>query len=76
MNVSRRKRLERLEALMSEARGLLEEVASEEREATEALPDGIRDSDRGQRMEEIAEILEAAVDTIEELETQFADCRE
>ena len=36
-------------ALVSEARGQLEEIAGEEREAVDNLPDGLRESERGER---------------------------
>ena len=47
-------------ALVSEARGQLEEIAGEEREAVDNLPDGLRESERGERMEEIADSLGGA----------------
>ncbi|MFR8276036.1 MAG: hypothetical protein ACLU98_06755 [Desulfovibrio fairfieldensis] len=61
MNKERRKRLDEVMALVSEARGQLEEIAGEEREAVDNLPDGLRESERGERMEEIADSLEEDV---------------
>ena len=75
MNAIRRKTLERIEGLLSEARGLLEEVAQEERDAYENLPEGIQYSERGERMDEIASALEEAVNDIENIETVMEEAR-
>jgi hypothetical protein len=42
MNAQRRKRLAKVEELLSEAGSLLEEIISEEREALDNMPDSIR----------------------------------
>lgn len=76
MNKERRKRLDEVMALVSEARRQLEEVAGEEREAVDNLPDGLRESERGERMEEIADSLEEAVSSLEELEASLEECKE
>ena len=60
-------------ALVSEARGQLEEIAGEEREAVDNLPDGLRESERGERMEEIADSLVEAVSSLEELENTLGE---
>lgn len=73
MNKERRKRLDEIVALVSEARGALEEIAGEEREAVDNLPDGLRESERGERMEEIADSLEEAVSSLEELENTLGE---
>lgn len=73
MNKDRRKRLDGVMALVSEARGQLEEIAGEEREAVDNLPDGLRESERGERMEEIADSLVEAVSSLEELENTLGE---
>ncbi len=66
MNKQRRKQLadmvEQLELLKSE----LEEVTEQEGEAFENMPESIQESDRGQRMQEVIEILDNAMLSIEE----------
>ena len=66
MNKQRRKQLadmvEQLELLKSE----LEEVTEQEEEAFENMPESIQESDRGQRMQEVIEILDNAMLSIEE----------
>lgn len=57
MNAQRRKRIASVEALLSQARDLLEEIASEEYEAFENLPDSLQDSERGFRMQDIIDAL-------------------
>ncbi len=77
MNDARRKRLlESVLPLISEARCHLEEVGSEETEAVDNLPDGLRESERGQRMQEIAYALDDAVTALESLEDSLRECTE
>lgn len=75
MNAQRRKALGKIEALLCEARGLLDGTAAEEREAYENLPESIQNSERGERAEEIATTLEEAVYEIENIETALAESR-
>lgn len=60
MNAQRRKALSaiasRLEALQDE----LDAIATDEREAVENMPEGLRESERGQAAEESADALENA----------------
>ncbi len=77
MNDARRKRLlESVLPLISEARCHLEDVAIEETEAVDNLPDGLRESERGQRMREIAYALDDAVTALESLEDSLRECTE
>jgi len=66
MNKQRRKQLadiiEQLESLKSE----LEEVKEQEEEAFENMPESLQESDRGQRMQEVIDILYNAFSSIEE----------
>ena len=65
MNKQRRKQLadivEQLESLKSE----LEEVKEQE-EAFENMPESLQESDRGQHMQEVIDILDNAFSSIEE----------
>lgn len=75
MNAQRRKRLIRCEALLSEARGLLEEIASEEREAFENVPESLQESERGYHMQNVLDALEQGVDDIENIESLLEEAR-
>lgn len=65
MNNQRRARLAEATALITEALNILTEVEAEEREAFEALPEGLAASDRGQKLEENANDLSEAISEIE-----------
>lgn len=75
MNAQRRKRIATVEALLSQSRDLLEEIASEEREAFENLPDSLQDSERGFRMQDILDALEQGVGDIESMESLLEETR-
>lgn len=75
MNAQRRKRLIKVEALLSEARGLLEEIASEEREAFENVPESLQESERGAHMQNVLDALEQGVDDIENVESLLEEAR-
>lgn len=75
MNAQRRKRIASVEALLSQARDLLEEIASEEYEAFENLPDSLQDSERGFRMQDIIDALEQGVGDIESIESLLEETR-
>ncbi len=75
MNAQRRKRIASVEALLSQARDLLEEIVSEEYEAFENLPDSLQDSERGFRMQDIIDALEQGVGDIESIESLLEETR-
>ena len=66
MNKARRKRLKEAFDKCTEILEILEEVKQEEEEAYENLPDGIRDGDRGEEMQECIEMIEEAAGYIED----------
>ena len=77
MNDTRRKRLQDcVLPLISEARCHLEEVGADEAEAVDNLPDAIRESERGWRMQEIVYALDDAVTALESLEDSLQKCTE
>ena len=72
MNNQRRKalaklvdRLSELEALRASILEELQDVANEEREAFEAMPESLQESERGQTASEAADKLEEAVGELE-----------
>lgn len=66
MNEKRRKRLREAIGHLDRARDIVQDCGMEEREAYENLPETIQWSERGERMEEIADSLDEAVGIIEE----------
>lgn len=75
MNARRRKRLLDVEALLSQARGLLEKIASEERESLYTIPLSLQETARYGHMQYIVDILEESVDDIERTETMLEEAR-
>lgn len=71
MNKTRRKEIARALAMLGDAREILDSIASEERDAFEAMPESLQSSERGQSMESAAETIEQARDNIENIETEL-----
>ena len=72
MNAARRKELSKAIDLIEQAKEIISAVAEEEREAYDNLPEGLQESEMGEKMNEIADDLEyvdldEVVDTIEEI---------
>lgn len=76
MNATRRKQIQAALDLISEARGILEDVKSEEQDAYDALPDSFRESERGEKMENAMSILEDAVCDLENRESTLEEAKE
>lgn len=68
MNKERRKELEAIAALLSDAKGRLEAVRDEEQEAFDNMPEGLQQGERGQAMEEAVSTLEDAASALEDIE--------
>lgn len=64
MNDARRKKINQACHLIEKAAEILDQCVEEEREAYENLPDGIRESERGQEMDDAAFSLEACAEDI------------
>jgi len=54
MNTQNRKDLNKVIDLMQEAKEIIESVASEEQEKFDNMTEGLQQTERGQRMEEVA----------------------
>ena len=72
MNAARRKELSKAIDLIEQAKEIISAVAEEEREAYDNLPEGLQESEMGEKMNEIADELEyvdldEVVDTIQEI---------
>jgi hypothetical protein len=75
MNNDRRKKIAEATGMINkaissiqDAARILEECKDEEQEAFDNLPDSLRDSERGERMEEFVGYLEEAVSALEYIE--------
>ncbi len=65
MNKLDRKNLEQAIAFLNDAKSIIEDIASQERDKFDNLSEGLQQSDRGQAMEENADDLESVNDDIE-----------
>ena len=66
MNKERRKQLENIAEQLESLKLELEEVKEQEEEAFENMPESLQESDRGQRMQEVIDILDNSFSSIEE----------
>lgn len=73
MNKQRRQQLNQAAGLLIQARDLIEQAGEEEREYYDNMPEGIQDSEKGQKADEVAFMLEAAQ---EEIDTAIDGIRE
>ena len=62
MNKQRRNRIFKMVERINEIVGILEATRDEEQEALDNLPESIRESERGERMEEYIDALDNAVE--------------
>ena len=77
MNNARRKcLLEKVLPLIWEAHNYLEDLATEENAALGNLPDSLRQSECGERMEKIVSALDDAVNTLEDMDSTLQECTE
>lgn len=67
MNNDKRKRIDQATALIEEARSIIEEIAQEESEAYENMPENLQYSDRGELIQEAINNLEYADSSFDEL---------
>ena len=66
MNKARRTRIDELSVKLEDTRAEIEMLHDEEQEAFDNLPEGIRESERGELMESAVASLEEAGSAIEE----------
>lgn len=66
MNAKRRKQLEKVIALIDDAKSQLDALKDEEQEAFDNMPESLQYSEKGERMEEIISYLD---DSFSELES-------
>lgn len=76
MNQERRKMLRGIIADMGGLRAKLEELAEAENAAVEALPESLQNTERAERMQEVADMLQNNVDGMESIEDELTECLE
>ena len=75
MNKDRRKILEEVSGLLSEAYAKLEEVAEEETESFDNIPENLQNSERYDRAAEVVELLESAYSDLEDVINAIDEAR-
>ena len=65
MNKDRRARIEKIKEALEDLRGQIEDLQSEERDAFDAMPESLQQSDRGQASEAAADALGKSADLTE-----------
>lgn len=73
MNRERRKRVQEALDLLQQASEILADVADQEDEAFDNLPESIQESERGKKMEEMLEALDEAMDDLDGIAEDIRD---
>lgn len=73
MNAQRRKALAKVNGMLADARNLLEEIQQEEQEAFDGMPENLQSSERGEKLEENASLMEEITYALEEYESTLDD---
>lgn len=73
MNAERRRQLAEARNLLSKARSVIEDAADGEREYYDSMPEGLQGTERGEKANEVATLLEGFVETLEEIEGELED---
>jgi len=76
MNAENRKKLDRANEMLDNAKALIEEVADDEQDKFDNLSEGLQGAERGQRMEEVASSLQDVVGEIDNLMSSVEECKE
>ena len=73
MNKQDRKNIQRALPLLEEAKNIIDELASEERDKFDNMPENLQDSEAGQKFDWSAEVLETANENIESAISELED---
>lgn len=76
MNKARRKQIEELIEKLFVCYELVEEIAGDERDYYDNMPENLQDSERGMRAEEVAGMLEEARDSLDEAKEKLEEASE
>lgn len=75
MNKARRKRIDTVMQKLSELMAEVDDLRDQEELAYEALPESLRQSDRGFAMQESIEALQEAMDLLEQADSAMDNAR-
>lgn len=75
MNNKRRKEIDKAIGLLEEAKSILEQCASEEREVYDNMPENLQSGDRGQTTERCADALDEAVSNLDDVINNASDMK-
>ena len=73
MNNTRRKEIEKVIALIGEARSLLEELKEEEEEYRDNMPENLQGSERYEKADEACYNMEEVIDNLEDAENTLEE---
>ena len=76
LNQERRKKIDKMLGIISEAKLTLEELLADEQEAFDNMPEGLQTSEKGEKAENAISYLEEAVANLDEAESNLADAQE
>lgn len=75
MNNTRRKEIDKAIGMLEEAKSILENVASEERDAYDNMSENLKGGERGETMERCADALDEAVSSLDEIVNNASDMK-
>lgn len=70
MNKQRRKEIARAQALIAEARSILETCQSDEQDYYDNMPEAFQNGEKGEKAQSYADRLQEFVDSLEEIENE------
>lgn len=76
MNIHRRRRIEAIRINLETEQAALRELATEERDAFDGLPESLQCGNNGQKSEAAADALEGAADDIDDILFQLTDAQQ
>lgn len=76
MNDERRKLLSKVSELLAEAHGLLTQATEEEQDYFDNMPENMQSGDKGSRAEEVADALQDAVSSLDDIMSTVEDTQQ
>ena len=73
MNKQRRLKLHKIDALVTEARNLMEEIHEEEEEYLNNIPDNLQGGERYEKTSEVVDMMEEIISNLEECENNIEE---
>ena len=73
MNAEQRKKIETIQGQVSDAQSVLETIKDENQSAYDNLPEGLQNSDKGEKFTEIIDILDEVISSLNDIEARLED---